>query len=164
MEISVTKEVGFLKSMAGIRRGDVISSKVVPSPGWAVWGCSLRLIRDGGEGLNLKPGRTTIWELSVVKGKNQTLSWLIKKMSKHFCELWFPVHLPWTAIRKILFDSDFIKKFYSCWTIKHVHIKMIICICLYSVLNELLSGVMKGLNCRRFKDHRINWTFLSTLS
>ena len=33
MEISVTKEVGFLKSMAGIRRGDVISSKVVPSPG-----------------------------------------------------------------------------------------------------------------------------------
>ena len=43
--------------------------------------------RDGGEGLNLKPGRTTIWELSVVKGKNQTLSWLIKKMSKHFCEL-----------------------------------------------------------------------------
>lgn len=42
--------------------------------------------RDGGKGLNLKPGRTTTWELSLVKGKNQTLSWLIKQMSKHCYE------------------------------------------------------------------------------
>ena len=33
MEILVTKEVGFLKSVAGIRREDVISSKVDSSPG-----------------------------------------------------------------------------------------------------------------------------------